>query len=68
MFVFNLEGATNVLLFLIVRPELLLFYDPDIGQPSAPDTSSMTSNNTAKDNHSPQPMVALSHIESRSDI
>ena len=65
MFVFNLEGATNVLLFLIVRPQLLLFYDPDIGQPLAPDTSSMISNNTAKDNHGPQPIVAL---EARPDV
>jgi hypothetical protein len=84
LFVFNLSGAINVLLFLTVRPELLLFNDPDIGQPT--DTSSAISNNAAKDNHSAQPTgaelvddgewvpplrgddVALSHIESRPDV
>ena len=57
LFVFNLSGAFNVLLFLIIRPELLLFNDPegirktevlDIGLNSA------ISNNTAKDDHDPQ--------------
>jgi hypothetical protein len=32
--VFNLSGAINVLLFLIVRPELLLFSPPEeVGDP-----------------------------------
>ena len=30
---FNLSGAVNVLLFLIVRPKLLLFTCPEVGQP-----------------------------------
>jgi hypothetical protein len=79
--VFNLSGAINVLLVLIVRSRVLLFNDPDIGQPT--DTSSTISYNTAKDNHSPQPILvddgewvpplrsvdmALSHIESRPDV
>jgi hypothetical protein len=52
VFVFNLSGVINVLLFLIVRPQLLLCNDPDIGQPT--DTSSSISNNAAKDKHSAQ--------------
>ena len=55
---FNLSGAFNVLLFLIIRPGLLLFNDPegilktevvDIG------TNSTISNDTDKDDHNPQP-------------
>ena len=58
LFLFNLSGAFNVLLFLIIRPGLLLFNDPegirktevlDIG------TNSTISNDTAKDDHNPQP-------------
>jgi hypothetical protein len=79
--VFNLSGAIDALLFLIVRSQLLLFNDPDIGQPT--DTSSTISYNTAKDNHRPQPTleddgewvpplrgvgVALSHIDSSPDV
>jgi hypothetical protein len=52
-FLFNLSGAINVLLVLIVRSRVLLFNDPDIGQPT--DTSSATSNNAAKDKNSAQP-------------
>jgi hypothetical protein len=84
LIVFNLSGAINVLLVLIVRSRVLLFNDPDIGQPT--DTSSPISDNAAKDNHSAQPTgaelvddgdwvpplrgddVALSHIESRSGV
>jgi hypothetical protein len=81
-FLFNLSGAFNVLLFLTVRSELLLFNDPDISQPPT-DTSSATSTNAAKDNHNAQPTgahivddvpplgdddVALSPIDSRPDV
>ena len=81
LFVFNLSGAINVLLLLIVRPQLLLFNDPDIGQPN--DTSSSISDNAAKDNHSARPTgadlvddgewvpprrVSSSPIESRPDV
>ena len=77
---FNLSGAINVLLFLIVRPELLLFAPPHkIADPS---TSSAILAETANYHHSPQPTekeladdggrnpphdpeVALSHIEPR---
>jgi hypothetical protein len=54
---FNLSGTFNVLLLLVVRPQLLLFNDPlgfrktvvvDIG------TNSAISNNREKDNHNPQ--------------
>jgi len=57
LFVFNLSGAFNVLLFLVVRPQLLLLNNPegfrktkvvDIG------TNSTISNNTEKDVHNPQ--------------
>ena len=81
-FMFNLSGAFNVLLFLTVRSELLLFNDSDItSQPT--DTGSVTSNNAAKYNHSTQPTgahivddvpplgdddVVLSHIDSRPDV
>jgi len=60
-FVFNLSGTFNVLLLLVVRPQLLLFNDPeafrktevvDIG------TNSAISNNTAEDVHNPQPTGA----------
>ena len=30
---FHLSGAINVLLFLIIRPKLLLFTCPEVGQP-----------------------------------
>ena len=33
---FNLSGAVNVLLFLIVRPELLLFTRPELGESKEP--------------------------------
>ncbi|KAF8274486.1 hypothetical protein EI94DRAFT_1696019 [Lactarius quietus] len=59
--VFNLSGAINVLLFLIVRPQLLLFFPPE--ENSEPDvaglgqraTGSALFANTPNDNHSPQP-------------
>ncbi|KAF8274450.1 hypothetical protein EI94DRAFT_1782365 [Lactarius quietus] len=59
--VFNLSGAINVLLFLIVRPRLLLFFPPEenseldaagLGQPA---TGSALFPNTPNDNQSPQP-------------
>jgi len=61
VFVFHLSGAFNVLLFLVVRPQLLLFNDPegfrktevvDIG------TNSTISNNTEKGDHNPQAIGA----------
>ena len=54
---FNLSGAFNVLLFLIIRPGLLLFNDPEgIRKTEVVDigTNSAISNNTAKDDHNPQ--------------
>jgi len=56
--VFNLSGAINVLLFLIIRPQLLLFTPPEgfsgpeIAEPS---TSSAILDETAEYKHSPQP-------------
>ena len=79
--VFNLSGAINVLLFLIVRPELLLFTPPH--KITDPSTSSAILAERANYHHSPQPTekkladdggqnpphdpneVALSHIEPR---
>ena len=58
MVVFNLSGAIDVLLFLIVRPQLLLFNDPDIDQPTAT-SPAILSNNAAKDSHSAQPTGVL---------
>jgi hypothetical protein len=61
VFVFNLSGAFNVLLFLVIRPELLLFNDPEgLRETKVVDlgTSSAMSNNTAKDNSSTQPTGA----------
>jgi hypothetical protein len=61
VFVFNLSGAVNVLLFLGVRPQLLLFTPPegfrepvavDIGSPTA---GSAILNDPAGYNYSPQP-------------
>ena len=58
LFIFNLSGVFNVLLFLIIPFELLLFNDHEgilktevvnIG------TNSAISNNTATDDHNPQP-------------
>ena len=71
----------DIILFLIVRPQLLLFNDPDIDQPTA--ISPAISNDAAKDNHGEQPAgahivddvppledndVALSPIDSRPDV
>ena len=61
MFVFNLSGAFNVLLFLTVRPDLLLFHDPEgIRKTEVVDfgINSVISNNTAKGDHDPQPSGA----------
>jgi hypothetical protein len=59
--VFNLSGAINVILFLIVRPQLLLFTPPEelsepeevaeLGQPA---TGSAIFTDSAKYTHSPQ--------------
>jgi hypothetical protein len=59
--VFNLSGAINVILFLIVRPRLLLFSPPEelsepeevaeLGQPA---TGSTIFGDPAKYTHSPQ--------------
>jgi len=59
--VYNLSGAINVLLFLIVRPHLLLFFPPEesrepeaaeLGQPA---TGSAIFTDMPKYHHSPQP-------------
>ncbi|KAH9061348.1 hypothetical protein EDB87DRAFT_1682768 [Lactarius vividus] len=57
---FNLSGAINVLLFLIVRPRLLLFSPPEeFSEPEVEfhhsDTGPTIFPDTAKYNHSPQP-------------
>jgi hypothetical protein len=62
--VFNLSGAINVLLFLIVRPQLLLFTPPeseDFSEPEEADlgpstTGSAIFTEAAKYTHSPQPI------------
>jgi len=61
VFVFNLSGVVNVLLFLIVRPELLLFtppedfIEPQVVDISPPTNGSAVFNDPARINHSPQP-------------
>jgi hypothetical protein len=60
---FNLSGAINVLLFLIVRPRLLLFPRPEkLAEPDmelAPqDTSTAIFSDIAKFQHSPEPTSA----------
>ena len=57
---FNLSGAINVLLFLIVRPHLLLFTPPEeLGEPEVELSSSnagfATFPDMVKYDHSPQP-------------
>ena len=55
---FNLSGAINVLLFLIIRPELLLFTPPErFREPKIvdPSTSPAILAETTNYNHSPQP-------------
>ena len=64
MSVFNLSGAINVILFLIVRPQLLLFVHPDdysgpqevagLGQPA---TDSVVFTDPAQYTQSPQATV-----------
>jgi hypothetical protein len=51
---FNLSGAVNVLLFLIIRPELLLFIPPEEFSETK-STSSAILAETLNYNHSPQP-------------
>jgi hypothetical protein len=56
-FVFNLSGTFNVLLFLVVRPQLLLFNDPKVFRETEVvdvGTKSAISHNTAEDDHNPQ--------------
>jgi hypothetical protein len=64
---FNLSGAINVFLFLIIRPQLLLFPRPEIlvepdmelAPPQAQGTSSAVFSDVAKFQHSPEPTSAL---------
>lgn len=63
---FNLSGAINVLLFLIVRPQLLLFprpeklAEPDMELAPPQGTSSAMFSDIAEFQHSPEPtLVAL---------
>jgi len=56
-FMFNLSGTFNVLLLLVVRPQLLLFNDPEGFHETEAvdvDTKSAISTNTAEDDHNPQ--------------
>jgi hypothetical protein len=62
---FNLSGAINVLLFLIVRPRLLLFprpeklAEPDMELAPGPQgTSTAVFSEIAKFQHSPEPTSA----------
>ena len=62
---FNLSGAINVLLFLVVRPQLLLFPRPDSEGFTGPEielapqgTSSAIFSDIAKFQHSPEPTSA----------
>ena len=54
---FNLSGAMNVLLFLIVRPDLLLFYPPEEFSGSEIELrhASTIFPDAAKYHHNPQP-------------
>jgi hypothetical protein len=59
----NLSGATNVFLFLIFKPRLLLFSSPDrLGDPEiellSQGNSSAISTGTAKSQHTPEPTRA----------
>ena len=62
MTAYNLSGAINVLLFLIVRPQLLLFNPPesdDFSEPEVADLGQSTTGSAifteaAKYTHSPQ--------------
>ena len=64
MIMLNLSGATNVFLFLIFKPQLLLFPRPDrLGDPEIEllpqgNDSSVISTDTAKFQHSPEPTRA----------
>ncbi|KAN0105265.1 hypothetical protein V8E52_011204 [Russula decolorans] len=61
---FNLSGAINVLLFLVVRPQLLLFprpeelAEPDMELAPPQGTSSAIFSDIAKFQHSPEPTSA----------
>ena len=61
--VFNLSGAINVILFLIVRPELLLFLppeefsEPEVAEPDQPATSPAVVSDPAQYTQSPQATV-----------
>jgi len=66
---FNLSGAINVLLFLIIRPQLLLFAPPEqpVGpetQPSRLDTDSVVPLDTARYDRKPE----LTRMELVSDL
>ena len=67
--IFNLSGAINVLLFLIVRPQLLLFSPPEESEEVelGPTTGSAIFPDTAKYNQSPQPagMALVDDAEDR---
>lgn len=67
---FNLSGAINVLLFLIVRPQLLLFprpeklAEPDMELAPPPQgTSSAMFSDIAKFQHSPEPTSAAQLVD-----
>ncbi|KAN0107216.1 hypothetical protein V8E52_010418 [Russula decolorans] len=72
---FYLSGAINVLLFLIIRPELLLFPRPKKldGQevqltPAPQDTGPATTSGTAQFQHSPEPTSAALEDGDSKDI
>jgi hypothetical protein len=70
---FHLSGAINVLLFLITRPELLLFPRPsqldgqEVELASQEDTGPAISSDTAKLRLSPEPTSAPLEDESARD-
>ncbi len=55
MSIFSLSGAINVLIFLIARPQLLLFSEPEVEVGHSSTTGSAISPDTAQYNHSPKP-------------
>src|SRR6266404_1060848 len=52
---FSLSGVINVLIFLIARPQLLLFSEPEVEVGHSSTTGSAIFPHTAQYNHSPQP-------------
>jgi hypothetical protein len=73
--IFHLSGAANVLLFLVIRPELLLFPRPsqlqvdeqEIELALQEDTGAAKLSDTAKFQHSPEPNLPVLEGEGTRD-